>query len=139
MCSKIIDNFTVDTFDVSSLPGTWTPSQLYTAKLLYFLTEMLMDKRCVAVAVDDITSQLHTHYYFFPSIRVVQASSECLRSVLSTKTGGHVLSKLEENGSEANEWYLYLEPFKPLRKKKVAEINLMRCKFLLFLDFDDFY
>ena len=52
------------------------------------------------------------------SIEVVQASGECLRAVLATKTGGQVLGKVEEMCLE-NDWHLYLEPFKPQRRKKV--------------------
>ena len=37
--------FVVGKFDGDSLPPTWTPSQVYTAKLLYLLTTMLVDKR----------------------------------------------------------------------------------------------
>ena len=55
---------------------------------------------------------------------VVAASSECLRAVLATKMATFVLSKLEEqSGSEtASEWCLYLEPFKPNKKKKVEKL-----------------
>ena len=72
--------------------------------------------------------------YFYPlfSIRVVQASSECLRAILATKTATFVLSKLEENSSSSeagSEWYLYLEPFKPHKKKKVEEIMRRLCFF----------
>jgi len=66
------------------------------------------------------------------SIEVVQASGECLRAVLATKTGGQVLGKVEEMCLE-NEWHLYLEPFKPQRRKKVrgnAKI-MLNCSVLL--------
>ena len=62
------------------------------------------------------------------SMGVVEATSECLRAILATKTATFVLSKLEEQNSSSNsvselasEWYLYLEPFKPNKKKKVPK------------------
>ena len=59
---------------------------------------------------------------FFPaSIVVVRASGECLRGVLATRTGGLVLGKLEEICLEDG-WYLYLEPFKPQKKRKVRAL-----------------
>lgn len=53
------------------------------------------------------------------SISVVQASGECLRAVLATKAGTYVFTKLEESNSESCEWYVYLEPFKPHKRRKV--------------------
>ena len=78
----------------------------------------------------DISLSLSLSLFFTPpppcSMGVVQATSECLRAVLATKTATFVLSKLEEQSSSSNsgselasEWYLYLEPFKPSKKKKV--------------------
>jgi hypothetical protein len=67
--------------------------------------------------------------YFSPpprcSVGVVAASSECLRAVLATKTATFILSQLEEQSSSESscEWCLYLEPFKPSKKKKVGEIT----------------
>ena len=58
------------------------------------------------------------------SISVVAASSECLRAMLATKTGAYVLSKLEESDEESSAWYLYLEPFKPQKRKKVDAIHV---------------
>ena len=60
------------------------------------------------------------------SVQVVQASGECLRAVLATKIGGQVLGKVEEMCLE-NEWHLYLEPFKPQRRKKVREDPVLCC------------
>ena len=51
---------------------------------------------------------------------MVEASSECLRALLATKTGAFVLSKLEEGEVESSPWHCYLEPFKPQKKKKVG-------------------
>lgn len=54
------------------------------------------------------------------SIAVIQASGECLREVLTSKTGSTILTKLEEEADvEALWWCRYLQPFKPQRKKKV--------------------
>lgn len=63
---------------------------------------------------------------------MVQASGECLRAVLATKTGGQVLGKVEEMCLE-NEWHLYLEPFKPQRRKKVRDNAkiMLNCSVLL--------
>ena len=59
---------------------------------------------------------------FFPaSIVVVRTSGECLRGVLATRTGGQVLGKLEEICLEEG-WHLYLEPFKPQKKRKVRAL-----------------
>ena len=52
---------------------------------------------------------------------MVCASGECLRGVLATKTGGQVLGKLEEIRLEDG-WHLYLEPFKPQKKRKVRAL-----------------
>ena len=60
-------------------------------------------------------------FFFSASVEVVCASGECLRGVLATKTGGQVLEKLEEIYLEDG-WHLYLEPFKPQKKRKVRAL-----------------
>ena len=53
-----------------------------------------------------------------PSVAVVQASGDCLRAVLATKSGAAVLQKVErELGMEAD-WTALLEPFKQQHRKK---------------------
>ena len=52
------------------------------------------------------------------SIAVVHASSDCLRSILSTISGANVLGKLQQNYPNLS-WCLTLEPFKTTKKKKV--------------------
>ena len=75
---------------------------------------------------------LYWHSFFPASIEVVRASGECLREVLATKTGGRVLGKLEEICLEEG-WHLYLEPFKPQKKRKVRALlcSIMRCHLVL--------
>ena len=62
------------------------------------------------------------------SISVVEACSECLGAVLTTRAGADVLAKLEENSYESSDWCYYLEPFKPQKRKKVK-----LCRFRLRL------
>ena len=63
-----------------------------------------------------------TYYLFvFPSITVVEASSHCLRAILSTTSGSTVLNKLEQ--SAIDPWYSLLEPFRQ-NKKKVIIIHV---------------
>ncbi len=58
-------------------------------------------------------------YFIICSIRVVQASGECLRGVLATKSGQTAHHSLQ---SEALDWTLYLQPFTQQRKKKVSTL-----------------
>ena len=62
------------------------------------------------------------------SILVVQASGECLRDVLASKSGSAVMAKLEEDMDiSCMQWYQYLQPFKPQKRRgSHTEVGLSR-------------
>ena len=66
--------------------------------------------------------------YFDPSlsfsIKVVHASAECLKVVLSTKAGSDALARaVHEAGGDESRWCSLLEPFK--QQKKKTKVMLM--------------
>ena len=60
----------------------------------------------------------------FLSIKVVHASAECLKVVLSTKAGSDALARaVHEAGGDESRWCSLLEPFK--QQKKKTKVMLM--------------
>ena len=58
------------------------------------------------------------------SIKVVHASAECLKVVLSTKAGSDALARaVHEAGGDESRWCSLLEPFK--QQKKKTKVMLM--------------
>ena len=67
-------------------------------------------------------------YFVLPflslSIKVVHASAECLKVVLSTKAGSDALARaVHEAGGDESRWCSLLEPFK--QQKKKSKVMLM--------------